>query len=98
MRCLDDPLKWFLIDWDDAAMAPATAPLHFKQSTHSPRVFVEGHGTEVDIWGVGELIIQCRALDISSELHKLARWMQGSIAPSAQEALDKINGYRLSLH
>jgi hypothetical protein len=83
MRRLEDRLKWFIIDWEDAASAPASAKPHFERSTHSPRVFVEGHGTEVDIWGVGGLIIDCKALDISSQLKDLGRWMQDSRTPSA---------------
>ncbi|KAI9566666.1 hypothetical protein HD554DRAFT_2174326 [Boletus coccyginus] len=103
MRRLEDRLKWFIIDWEEAVLAPGTAEPHFKQSTHSPRVFVDGHGTEVDIWGVGGLIMDCEALDISSQLKDLGRWMQGSSAPSAREALGKIKEYisslvRLELH
>ncbi|KAI9455621.1 hypothetical protein HD554DRAFT_2178403 [Boletus coccyginus] len=100
MRRLEDRLKWFIIDWEEAVLAPGTAELHFKQSTHSPRIFVDGHGTEVDIWGVGGLIMDCEALDISSQLKDLGRWMQGSSAPSAREALDKIKEYisSLSMH
>lgn len=49
----------------------------------------------MDIWGVGELIVQCGALDISSELLDVGKWMQAS-APSAQEALAKIKMYQLS--
>jgi hypothetical protein len=37
----------------------------------------------VDIWGVGGLIINCEALDISSQLKDLGKWMQGSRAPPA---------------
>ncbi|KAI9455635.1 hypothetical protein HD554DRAFT_267293 [Boletus coccyginus] len=100
MRRLEDRLKWFIVDWEDAVLAPGTAEPHFEQSTHSPRVFVDGHGTEVDIWGVGGLIMDCEALDISSQLKDLGRWMQGSSAPSAREALDKIKEYisSLSMH
>ena len=97
MRSLDDPLEWFIIDWEDAVLAPGKAEPHFKQSTHSPHVFIEGHGTEVDVWGVGGLIIDCNALDISSQLNGLGRWMQGSSTPSAREALDRIKEYMSSL-
>lgn len=97
MRCLEDRLKWFIIDWEDATLAPATAEPHFKRSSHSPGVFVDGHGTEVDIWGVGGLIIHCEAVDVSPRLKDLGRWMQGSRAPSAREALDKIKEYISSL-
>lgn len=93
IRCLDDMQRWFLIDWEDAAAPPTTAQSHFDSRTHSPHVFTDGHGAEVDIWGVGELIVQCEALDISSELRSLGKWMQGSTAPSAQEALAKIKEF-----
>ncbi|KAI9463172.1 hypothetical protein HD554DRAFT_2125292 [Boletus coccyginus] len=99
MRRLEDRLKWFIIEWEKSVLAPGAAELHFEQSTHSPRMFVDGHGTEVDIWGVGGLIIDYRALDISSQLKVLGRWVQGSSAPSA---LDKIKQYiyisSLSMH
>ena len=95
MRHLDNKQKWFIIDWGDAAMlGSCTAQSHFEWRTHSPRVFVDGHGTEVDIWGVGGLILDCGALDISSELRGLGEWMRGSAPPSAEEALDKILQYQ----
>lgn len=92
MRHLEDRLELFIIDWEDAALAPALAEPHFERSTHSPRIFVEGHGTEPDIWGVGGLVVHCDAF-ISSQLTDMGRWMQGSSAPSAREALDKIKEY-----
>jgi len=97
MRRLDNPQKWFIIDWDDAATPPTTAPTHFSRRTHSPGVFTDGHGAEVDMWSVGELILQCGALGISLELKNLGKWMQGPIGPSAQEALHKIKDYLSSL-
>jgi len=96
VRYLDNPKKWFMIDWEDAATAPTKAQSHFDSSTHSPRIFVDGHGAEVDIWGVGELILQCGALDMTSELRDLGKWMQDLTAPSAREALRKIKDYQLS--
>jgi hypothetical protein len=96
IRYLDDPQKWFIIDWEDAATPPTTAPLHFNRKTHSPGVFTDGHGAEVDLWSVGALILQCRALGVSSELKNLGNWMQGSVAFSAQEALGRIKKYQSS--
>ncbi|THU97186.1 hypothetical protein K435DRAFT_857810 [Dendrothele bispora CBS 962.96] len=98
MRRLDDPEKWFVVDWEDAATPPTTAQPHFNSATHSSRIFVDGHGAEVDIWGVGGLIIHCSltALDVTPELRDLGRWMQNSTAPSAQEALRKIKDYQSS--
>jgi hypothetical protein len=59
MRRLDDESKWFIIDWEDAATLPTKAEPRFNSSTHSPSIFVDGHGAEVDIWGVGGLILDC---------------------------------------
>jgi hypothetical protein len=96
VRRLDDPHEWFLIDWEDAAAPPTTAQPHFSKINHSPHIFIDGHGAEVDMWGVGELIIRSGAVDISSELRDLGKWMQGSAAPSAQDALHKIKAYQSS--
>ena len=98
IRRLDDPQKWFIIDWDDADSPPTRAQSHFKRSTHSPNVFVDGHGAEVDIWSVGELIVQCRALNISLALQDLGKWMQAVTVPSAGEALAKIKEYQSSCY
>ncbi|GJJ15907.1 hypothetical protein Clacol_010185 [Clathrus columnatus] len=90
MRRLDDDNRWFLIDWEDAASPPTFAQPSFAHETHSPTIFVDGHGTEVDMWGVGGLILRCEGLDVSSELRELGRWLQEMPAPSAQEALNKV--------
>ncbi|KIL57061.1 hypothetical protein M378DRAFT_422151 [Amanita muscaria Koide BX008] len=96
IRQVDDPQRWIIIDWEDAAVPPtkAVSRLHFKRSTHSPRVFEDGDGAEVDMWSVGELIVKCGALDVSSELVELGRWMQDA-GPSASEALGEIKKYKL---
>lgn len=73
MHRLEDPQKWFIIDWDGADSPPTTAQSHFDHGTHSPCVFTDGHGGEADIWGVGNLILSCEALDISEELRELGR-------------------------
>jgi hypothetical protein len=52
IRRLDNPQEWFLVDWEEAAGLPTKAPLHFSKEDHSPRIFSDGHGAEVDIWGV----------------------------------------------
>ncbi|HEV7735910.1 MAG TPA: hypothetical protein VGO47_00845 [Chlamydiales bacterium] len=49
----------------------------------------------MDIWGVGWLIFESKALGISMELRDMGMWMQDA-APSAREALDKIKEYQLS--
>ncbi|KAF9066990.1 hypothetical protein BDP27DRAFT_1404061 [Rhodocollybia butyracea] len=56
LRCIDDESKWFLIDWEDASTTPTYARPTFSRLTHSPAIREDGHGREVDIWGVGYLI------------------------------------------
>lgn len=67
---IDDPTKWFLIDWEDAASPPTTAQKDFRRSTHSPTIFQDRHGAEVDIWAVGHLITTCKA-HVSEDLKSL---------------------------
>jgi hypothetical protein len=56
MRSITDQKKWFLMDWEDAAIAPTKAAPELRPEIHAPQVFQDGHGAEVDIWGVGKLI------------------------------------------
>jgi hypothetical protein len=93
---LDNPQCWFIIDWDDATWPPTKGASHFHKNSHAPSVHSDGHGAEVDIWGVGELIQTCTASDISPELKALGDWMKGVIAPSAQDALSRVKAYQLS--
>jgi hypothetical protein len=88
VRRADDPSLWFLIDWDDASGSDTVAANHLYEYNHSPRVFVDNHGGEVDIWGVGRLIADSAkfAYGISSELVRLGKWMQNT-APTADQAL-----------
>jgi hypothetical protein len=74
----DDPASWFLIDWEDAAYRDNEAARHLDPNTHCPRVFVDNHGGEVDVWSVGLLIKEARsfAFNISDELVRLGAWMQ----------------------
>ncbi|TEB29721.1 hypothetical protein FA13DRAFT_1793022 [Coprinellus micaceus] len=60
IRKIDNPSKWFLVGWEDAASGPRTlAQPHFASETHCPDVFHDDHGPEVDIWGVGLLTEEC---------------------------------------
>ncbi|CAG8779690.1 6492_t:CDS:2, partial [Acaulospora colombiana] len=43
-----DEEGWFLIDWSDASKAPTQAATHMTREEHSPRVFEDNHGGEVD--------------------------------------------------
>jgi hypothetical protein len=56
---IDDLTIWFLIDWEDAASSPTTTQKDFRCSSHSPAIFQDCHGAEVDIWAVGHLITTC---------------------------------------
>ena len=56
VRKIEDKSKWFLIDWEYAATPPTFAQLSFMKETHSPDIFHDGHGPEVDIWAIGHLI------------------------------------------
>jgi hypothetical protein len=53
----DHHLKWFLIDWDDAAISPTCAAKHLDPKSHPPAVFQDNHGAEIDIWVVGKLTL-----------------------------------------
>jgi hypothetical protein len=58
VKCAHHPRKWILIDWEDAATPPTLAAKHLDKHCHSPAVFKDDHGPEVDIWGVGMLIVE----------------------------------------
>ena len=73
MRRLDDPWEWSLIDWDDAAIPSTKGALHLNRNTHSPKVFIDMHGPEVDIWGVGSLVLCCDLFGISPKLLSIGR-------------------------
>ncbi|KAI6145599.1 hypothetical protein BKA82DRAFT_995780 [Pisolithus tinctorius] len=72
IRTIDDRSKWILIGWDDAAVPPTQA-LSFarEREHHSPAIFRDGHGEEVDIWAVGRLIRTCTAADVSVQMRRL---------------------------
>jgi hypothetical protein len=55
---------------------------------------MDNHGAEVDIWSVGNLILESISftLDLSPELVKLGTWMQVA-APDAKDALIAVEAY-----
>jgi hypothetical protein len=55
---------------------------------------MDNHGAEVDIWSVGNLVLESTSftLDLSLELVKLGTWMQNA-APDAQDALIAVEAY-----
>jgi serine/threonine protein kinase len=78
LKSADDPTKWFLIDWDDAATPPTIAAKHLDSHCHAPAVFRDNHGPEVDVWAVGRLIVECSKglLGFPSDLLQLGKDMQ----------------------
>jgi hypothetical protein len=68
--------------------------LIFSTLTLLPKLFHDNHGSEVDIWGVGFLILESRsfAFDISNKLFELGKWMQME-EPTTQEAFDIVMKY-----
>jgi hypothetical protein len=88
IRRIDDHSKWILIDWEDAGVPPTMAQPSFSRSTHPPAVFVDGHGADVDIWGVGYLIKTCTAADVSMKFRALGQHIcEESQTLSAQNVL-----------
>jgi len=85
VQSITDPTKWFLIDWEDAAIAPTKAAPNLSTRTHAPQVFEDGHGAEVDIWGVGKLISSANISDLSEDFRSLGqRMVDGSIVSAEQ--------------
>ena len=80
--------SWFLIDFDDAATAPTRAAMHLDIRSHHPNIFRDGHGAEVDIWGVGKLILDS-GVTLSDELASLGRDMVKA-QMSAEDALTSL--------
>jgi hypothetical protein len=69
--------------------------MHLHPDVHSPQVFLDNHGGEVDIWGVGLLIKESRsfAFNVSAELLKLGIWMQDT-GPTSHDALTAITKHK----
>ncbi|TFK19280.1 hypothetical protein FA15DRAFT_726912, partial [Coprinopsis marcescibilis] len=88
VRRIDNPSSWFLIDWGDASGPETAARPDFATETHSPDVFHDGHGAEVDIWGVGLLIDTCAAPGLSLEMTDFGQHLcQNSKTLTAAQAL-----------
>jgi len=69
-----DSTRWFLVDWDDATMSPTHAVTHLSPDSHSPAVFEDNHGAEVDIWGVGKLILDLWLACLRQWCILVSRW------------------------
>jgi thiamine kinase-like enzyme len=93
----DNPHNWILIDWEYAAIPPTEGQPRFNMSDHSPRILEDNHGAEVDIWGVGHLIISSTAADLSSDLEALGkRVCNEAHILTAREVLELVNLLPLS--
>ena len=92
IRMVHEPRKWFLIDWEDASMLPTHAAKHLKKKEHSPRVFADGHGAEVDIWAVGKLFLDANtfASPLSPAMVSIGQRMREGKMMSAKQALTEI--------
>jgi len=49
--------QWILVNWEDADVTPTRAATHLDPINHAPSVQRDGHGAEVDLWAVGNLIL-----------------------------------------
>lgn len=86
MQDIVEPRKWFLIDWEDAGVAPTKAALNLHPETHASQVFKDGHGVEVDIWSVRKLILGVGSrFDLPENFISLGqRMVHGSIVTAKQ--------------
>jgi len=89
---LGEPSKWILIDWDDSSGFPTQPAKHLNSENHAPEVFQEHHHGEVDVWGVGKLIIEASKwiIGLSLDIIKFGQCMQGDNRPTARDALKKL--------
>ena len=66
--------RWFLIDFDDAMIFPqdSCTAKHLNGQSHAPEMFIKGgnHSYQVDIWGVGYLIMTAKCVTTDG-LHML---------------------------
>ena len=92
IRHSGDSSDWFLIDWEDASLQPTQAALYLDRENHAPAVFSNDHGSEVDMWSVGQLIIEStmEIRGISRELQHIGESMKDGTIVTANDALDAI--------
>ena len=88
MQSHEDSSKWFVIDWEDASFAPTKGAPHLSQNEHSPNVYKDNHGADVDIWAVGRLIFTAR-LRVEA-LTDVGRTMMAGHILNAEQGLEEI--------
>jgi hypothetical protein len=75
------------VDWDDSSTSPTKASTTLDVRSHSPAVFEDNHGAEVDIWAVGKLLVDAVTFvsDIPPALILIGeRMMEGQVTTAAQ--------------
>ncbi|KIK09119.1 hypothetical protein K443DRAFT_808 [Laccaria amethystina LaAM-08-1] len=88
MQSHKDSSKWFLIDWEDASFAPTKGAPHLSKNEHSPNVYKDNHGADVDIWAVGRLIFTS-LLQVPA-LRDLGQMMTEGHVSNAEQGLREI--------
>ena len=83
--------EWYLIDFADASLVPTTAATHLSPEGHSPRIQHDGHGAEVDIWGVANFMHQLHSVvkDPQQVRQMANKWKEG-LNLTAAKALSEI--------
>ena len=90
MRKIDSD-RWFVIDFADVSQEPTKAACHLSPENHSPHVFHDGHGAEVDIWGVAHYMCQLLAVvQDRQRVEQMANRWKGDTRLTSRMALDEI--------
>ena len=86
-----DSDDWFLIDFADACKVPTKAANHLNRENHSPHIRQDGHGAEVDIWGVAHYMCQLlRVVNNRQYVEQMAIRWKGDTTLTAEMALGEI--------
>ena len=74
------------------SMCPTHAAKHLTKGEHSPRVFSDGHGPEVDIWAICNLFPDASTFGfpLSAATVALGKRMREDETMSAQQALTEV--------
>jgi hypothetical protein len=98
MKRADEPEQWFLIDFKHAASLPTLAlgRKELEPATHCAAVYKDGHGTEVDLWAVGALVMNS-VKNLPRRLLRLGQAMQSNRQMTAYEALEELSAIQRNL-
>ena len=82
---------WYLIDFADASLVPTTAATHLSPEGHSPRIQHDGHGAEVDIWGVANFMHELHSVvKDPQQVQQMATKWKEDLNLTAAKALSEI--------